>query len=63
MAVEVRQELAQLMNSSGSHKDLAAKYVALNRKKIASEKPLDNVNVTVISSEIAMHDAKLMLAT
>lgn len=27
MATEVRQELAQLMNSSGSHKDLAAKYV------------------------------------
>ena len=27
MASEVRQELAQLMNSTGSHKDLAAKYV------------------------------------
>lgn len=27
MATEVRQELSQLMNSSGSHKDLAAKYV------------------------------------
>ena len=24
----MKQELAQLMNSSGSHKDLAAKYVA-----------------------------------
>lgn len=29
MATEVRQELSQLMNSSGSHKDLAAKYVRL----------------------------------
>ena len=29
MATEVRQELAQLMNSTGSHKDLAAKYVTL----------------------------------
>ncbi len=29
MATEVRQELAQLMNSSGSHKDLAAKYVII----------------------------------
>ena len=27
MASEVRQELSQLMNSTGSHKDLAAKYV------------------------------------
>lgn len=27
MASGVRQELAQLMNSSGSHKDLAGKYV------------------------------------
>lgn len=27
MAAGVRQELAQLMNSSGSHKDLAGKYV------------------------------------
>lgn len=63
MAVEVRQELAQLMNSSGSHKDLAAKYVALILKKIATEKPLDNMNVTFISSELAVHDAKLMLAT
>ena len=27
MATGVRQELAQLMNSSGSHKDLAGKYV------------------------------------
>lgn len=32
MATEVRQELSQLMNSSGSHKDLAAKYVNLNRR-------------------------------
>lgn len=32
MATEVRQELSQLMNSSGSHKDLAAKYVKLNRR-------------------------------
>lgn len=30
MAAEVRQELAQLMNSTGSHKDLAAKYVAIS---------------------------------
>lgn len=28
MATDVRQELAQLMNSTGSHKDLAAKYVS-----------------------------------
>lgn len=34
MATEVRQELAQLMNSSGSHKDLAAKYVTLIRQRI-----------------------------
>lgn len=32
MATEVRQELSQLMNSSGSHKDLAAKYVKLNKR-------------------------------
>lgn len=30
MASGVRQELAQLMNSSGSHKDLAGKYVFSN---------------------------------
>lgn len=37
MATEVRQELSQLMNSSGSHKDLAAKYVKLNmRNKLHS---------------------------
>lgn len=34
MATEMRQELAQLMNSSGSHKDLAAKYVTLIIKSI-----------------------------
>lgn len=33
MATEVRQELAQLMNSSGSHKDLAAKYVTVVTKQ------------------------------
>lgn len=34
MATEVRQELAQLMNSSGSHKDLAAKYVSTHRNRL-----------------------------
>ncbi|XP_067340825.1 COP9 signalosome complex subunit 4 isoform X1 [Channa argus] len=34
MATEVRQELAQLMNSSGSHKDLAAKYRQILEKAI-----------------------------
>uniref|UniRef100_A0A3Q2QCT9 COP9 signalosome complex subunit 4 n=1 Tax=Fundulus heteroclitus TaxID=8078 RepID=A0A3Q2QCT9_FUNHE len=34
MAAEVRQELAQLMNSSGSHKDLAAKYRQILEKAI-----------------------------
>uniref|UniRef100_A0A8C5BIR4 COP9 signalosome complex subunit 4 n=1 Tax=Gadus morhua TaxID=8049 RepID=A0A8C5BIR4_GADMO len=34
MASEVRQELAQLMNSTGSHKDLAAKYRQILEKAI-----------------------------
>uniref|UniRef100_A0A665WYS4 COP9 signalosome complex subunit 4 n=1 Tax=Echeneis naucrates TaxID=173247 RepID=A0A665WYS4_ECHNA len=34
MATEVKQELAQLMNSSGSHKDLAAKYRQILDKAI-----------------------------
>uniref|UniRef100_A0A669B3D0 COP9 signalosome complex subunit 4 n=3 Tax=Pseudocrenilabrinae TaxID=318546 RepID=A0A669B3D0_ORENI len=34
MATEVRQELTQLMNSSGSHKDLAAKYRQILEKAI-----------------------------
>ncbi|CAG05281.1 unnamed protein product [Tetraodon nigroviridis] len=34
MATEVRQELSQLMNSSGSHKDLAAKYRQILDKAI-----------------------------
>uniref|UniRef100_A0A8C5D9B4 COP9 constitutive photomorphogenic homolog subunit 4 (Arabidopsis) n=1 Tax=Gouania willdenowi TaxID=441366 RepID=A0A8C5D9B4_GOUWI len=34
MANEVRQELAQLMNSSGSHKDLAAKYRQILEKAV-----------------------------
>ncbi|XP_070408527.1 COP9 signalosome complex subunit 4 isoform X1 [Nothobranchius furzeri] len=34
MASEVRQELTQLMNSSGSHKDLAAKYRQILEKAI-----------------------------
>ncbi|PWA26420.1 hypothetical protein CCH79_00001193 [Gambusia affinis] len=34
MAAEVRQELAQLMNSTGSHKDLAAKYRQILEKAI-----------------------------
>ncbi|KAM3873737.1 COP9 signalosome complex subunit 4 isoform 1-T1 [Diretmus argenteus] len=34
MATEVRQELAQLMNSTGSHKDLAAKYRQILEKAI-----------------------------
>ncbi|XP_061822323.1 COP9 signalosome complex subunit 4 isoform X1 [Nerophis lumbriciformis] len=34
MATDVRQELAQLMNSSGSHKDLAAKYRQILEKAV-----------------------------
>uniref|UniRef100_A0A8D0CR49 COP9 signalosome complex subunit 4 n=1 Tax=Sander lucioperca TaxID=283035 RepID=A0A8D0CR49_SANLU len=34
MATDVRQELAQLMNSTGSHKDLAAKYRQILEKAI-----------------------------
>lgn len=37
MATEVRQELAQLMNSSGSHKDLAAKYATLVTKQTTAQ--------------------------
>lgn len=54
MATEVRQELAQLMNSTGSHKDLAAKYVTLVSENILhadSSRMLSYMQKVTVSEE------------
>lgn len=68
MATEVRQELAQLMNSTGSHKDLAAKYVTRVSENILhadSSCMLSYMQKVLLARNgIAVIDqAKLMFAT
>lgn len=70
MATEVRQELGQLMNSSGSHKDLAAKYVIVpcgrplltTSSHVLSRMRSMNAAVQLASDEIAVSSGSLCRA-